>query len=165
MSQQFYRTEPTARTAWRQAILMGANVRTYKFPLGAALLDLARSGRDAVPLVELATAYSTHLIDRAGNLPQAPSSPSMGDQDFLSVLAREREESRATGAPTETLVNAAGRSVPGMVMQKFHNLPGQGEVAHRFYELEGRGPNCIVRVTPDLRAVAVESSGVLGAEP
>jgi hypothetical protein len=164
MSLQFYRSEPTARTAWRQAILMGANVRTYKFPLGAALLDLARSGRDAVPLVELATAYSTRLIARAGEFPQAPSTQSMGDQDFLSVLSREREESRAAGTPTETLVNAAVRSIPGMVMQKFHNLPGQGKVAHRFYELEGRGSNRIVRLTPDLRSVAVESSGVLDDE-
>jgi len=70
----------------------------------------------------------------------------MSDQDFLSVLAREREESRAARRPTDTLVNAAVKSIPGMVMQKFHNLPGQGEVAHRFYELEGRGSNRIVRI-------------------
>lgn len=50
-----------------------------------------------------------------------------------------------------------------MVMQKFHNLAGR-EVAHRFYELEGRGPTRIVRLTPSLRAVADESSGVLDDE-
>lgn len=82
MLEQFYRSEPTARTAWRQAILMGANVRTYKFPLGAALLDMARTGRDAVPLVDLATAYAAQLVDRSGDFPQAPSSQSMGEQDF-----------------------------------------------------------------------------------
>ena len=32
---------------------MGANTRTYKFSLCAALLDLATSGRDAVPLVAM----------------------------------------------------------------------------------------------------------------
>lgn len=163
MLQQFYRSEPTARTAWRQAILMGANVRTYKFPLGAALLDAARSGRDAVPLVELATTYATYLINREGSFPQAPSSQALGDQDFLSVLAREREESRVLGRPTETLVNATVKSIPAMVMQKFHNLAGQ-EVAHRFYELDGRGPNRVVRLTPSLRAVVDESSGVLDDE-
>lgn len=36
---------------------MGVNTRTYKFALGAALLDLAETGRDAVPLVELASTY------------------------------------------------------------------------------------------------------------
>ena len=52
-----------------------------------------------------------------------------------------------------------------MVMQKFHNLPGQGEVAHGFYELDkGTGPNRIVRLTPDLRAVADEQTRVLDAE-
>lgn len=164
MSQQFYRIEPTARTAWRQAILMGANVRTYKFPLGAALLELARSGREAVPLTELATAYATLLVNRDGNFPQAPESQSLGQKDFLSVLARERNPSQAAGRPTEALVDAAAKSIPDMVMRKFHNLPGQGEVAHKFYELEGRGRHKIVRLTPDLQAVAGDSSAVLSDE-
>lgn len=165
MSEQFYRTEPTARTAWRQAILMGANTRTYKFPLGAALLDLVRSGRDAVPLIELASAYATYLINRSGNYPQASTTQALSDQDFLSVLARERDESEAFGRPTQKLVDAAVRSIPGMVMQKFHNLPGQGEVAHRFYELDkGAGPNRMVRLTADLHAVAVDNTDILDDE-
>ena len=64
VQQQFYRAEPTARTSWRQAILMGVNTRTYKFALGAALLDLAKTGRGAVPLIELASTYATHLVNR-----------------------------------------------------------------------------------------------------
>jgi 5-methylcytosine-specific restriction endonuclease McrA len=81
------------------------------------------------------------------------------------VLARERAECVATDRPTEKLVDAAVRSIPGMVMQKFHNLPGQGEVAHRFYELDkGSGAKRIVRLTPELRAVAADHSGVLGDE-
>src|SRR5689334_11224955 len=103
---------------------MGANTRTYKFPLGAALLDLARSGRDAVPLTELASTYAAYLVDRGGDYPQASTSQALSHQDFLTVLAREREESKAAGRPTEKLVDAAVRSIPGMVMQKFHNLPG-----------------------------------------
>lgn len=155
---QFYRVEPTARTSWRQAILMGANSRTYKFPLGAALMDLARSGQDAVPLIELATTYATYLVNRGGNYPQAPSSSDLSASDFLTVLGRERDESIANGTPTEALVDASVRSIPGMVMDKFHNLRGQGEVAHRFYEIEGRGPKRIVRLTPELRAVAADGS-------
>ena len=81
------------------------------------------------------------------------------------MLAREREESEASGRPTEKLVDAAVRSIPGVVMQKFHNLPGQGEVAHRFYELDkGAGAKRIVRLTSDLHAVAAESSDVLDDE-
>jgi len=111
--QQFYRDEPTARTSWRQAILMGVNTRTYKFALGAALLDVAKTGRDAVPLVELASTYATYLVNRAGNYPQASSSLQLSDMDFLSVLARERDESAANNAPTEALVDAATRYLGG----------------------------------------------------
>ena len=64
VQQHFYRAEPTARTSWRQAILMGVNTRTYKFALGAALLDLAKTGRGAVPLIELASTYATHRVNR-----------------------------------------------------------------------------------------------------
>jgi hypothetical protein len=164
VQQQFYRDEPTARTSWRQAILMGVNTRTYKFALGAALLDLADTGRDAVPLVELASTYATHLVNRTGDYPQASSSLQLSDTDFLSVLARERNESVANNAPTEALVDAATRSIPGMVMDKFHNLPGEDKVAHTFYEIQGRGPNRIVRLTPDLQAVAASGTGLLDEE-
>ncbi len=37
---EFYRSEPTAQSSWRLAVLMGANSRTYKFALGSALLQL-----------------------------------------------------------------------------------------------------------------------------
>ena len=160
----FYRDDPTPRTSWRQAILMGANTRTYKFPLGAALLDVATSGRDAVPLVELASIYATYLVNRAGDFPQASSALELSENDFLSVLGRERQESIAGGTPTEALVDAATRSIPGMVMQKFHNLPSDGEVAHRFYELEGRGTNRLVRLTPQMMALAADDTDVLNNE-
>lgn len=162
--QSFYRDDPTPRTAWRQAILMGVNTRTYKFPLGAALLHIAASGRDAVPLIELASTYATQLVNRAGNYPQASSSLELSETDFLSVLAREREESANSGAPTEALVDAAVRSIPGMVMEKFHNLRGEGQVAHRFYEIEGRGPSRLVRLTSEMMAVASQDTGVLDTE-
>ena len=164
MQQQFYREEPTARTSWRQAILMGVNTRTYKFALRAALLDLAKTGRDAVPLIELASTYATHLVNRTGNYPQASSSLQLSDKDFLSVLARERDDSVPTTPPPTLWSMRAARSIPGMVMDKFHNLPGEGEVAHRFYDIQGRGPNRMVRLTPDLQAVADNGTGLLDEE-
>lgn len=143
---------------------MGANTRTYKFPLGAALLEVAALGRDGVPLVELAGTYATYLLNRTGEYPQASSALALSDTDFLSVLDRERKASLANGEPTEELVDAAVRSIPGMVMQKFHNLPGEGEVAHRFYEIEGRGAHRLVRLTPEMMVVAAQDTAVLNEE-
>ena len=39
-------------TAWRLAVLMGANTRTYKFALATALLQHAREGRSDVTVPE-----------------------------------------------------------------------------------------------------------------
>lgn len=153
---QFYRDDPTARTSWRLAILMGVNTRTYKFALGSALLELGQQGRDIVTLRELARLYAARLLDRDSGFSQAPSANALGDNDFLNVMNRERAESLSGGQPTDALVDAAAKSIPGMVMQKFHNLRTVGQVAHTFYEIEGRGMNRFVRLTPDLLHVATD---------
>ncbi|MFD8786634.1 HNH endonuclease [Kitasatospora sp. NPDC059599] len=160
---EFYLRDPAPRTAWRQAILMGRNSRTYKFALGAALLECAAAGRTEVPLAELAEPYAMALASRLRDAPQAPAVG--GDDDFLSVAAREAEQSLAAGRPTERLVDAARRSMPGMVMDRFHNLTGGSEVRHRFYNETGKGRNRLVLLTPALRQIAVpEQAAGLRAE-
>ncbi|TJZ97039.1 HNH endonuclease [Actinacidiphila oryziradicis] len=133
---------------------MGANSRTYKFALGAALLKHAEQGRTDVSLSELALPYATGLVEHLATGPQAPTGMSVRESDFLAVAAREAEESKALGHPTERLLLAAVRSMPAMVMQKFHNLRGGTEIPHRFYELEGSPRERIVRLTPALHKVA-----------
>src|SRR3954453_10139069 len=136
---EFYRAEPTAVTSWLMAVLMGANSRTYKFALGGALLDFARDGRTEFSMSELALPYARRLVERAQSYPQAPTASMSGTTDFLTVVKDETAASLRGGAPTPRLVDAAVASMPQMVMRKFHNLRQVGEVAHRFYELVGRG--------------------------
>lgn len=155
---EFYRAEPTARTSWRLAILMGVNTRTYKFALGQALMRTAGTGRDEIPLAELASEYAMALAQRSDEYPQAPSATELGDSDFLTVLRRERAASISKGQPTEALLEAATSTMPGMVMQKFHNLRTVGEIPHRFYELTGKGPGRSVRLTPALHELTAENS-------
>ncbi|WKK24373.1 HNH endonuclease domain-containing protein [Streptomyces olivoreticuli] len=70
-----------------------------------------------------------------------------------------------TGRPAERLVAAAVRSMPAMVMQKFHNLRGDTAVPHTFYELTGTGRDRAVRLTPDLvRLAQSEQAAGLTAE-
>ncbi|MGY1684965.1 HNH endonuclease [Geodermatophilus sp. SYSU D00867] len=151
---QFYRTEPTAVTSWRMAVLMGANSRTYKFALGSALLDLAGQGREDVSLTELAAPYAMQLALHAQRYPQGPAASVIGESDFLTVLREESPASLRDGRPTERLLDAAVASMPQMVMRKFHNLRGAGEVGHRFYALQGRGGARRIVLTPELLAVA-----------
>lgn len=132
---------------------MGANTRTYKFALAAALLEHASAGKTEVSLPELATPYALSLVRHSRELPQTRAAQGLGEEDFLSVAEREAAETLRSGHPTEALVDAAVRSMPQMVMQKFHNLAG-AEIPHRFYEITGNGSQRVVRLTPELQRLA-----------
>ncbi|WP_371779729.1 HNH endonuclease [Streptosporangium subroseum] len=154
MSMDFFHLEPTARSSWRLAVLMGANTRTYKFALGAALLDTAAEGRSEILLRDLAVPYAMSLVRHLDKAPQAPSAVVPGASDFLAVAKREAAESLRLGHPTEELLAASVRSMPAMVMQKFHNLRGEAELPHRFYEVTGSSRERVVRLSDPLREIA-----------
>ena len=142
------------------AVLIGANSRTYKFALGSTLLELARRGQDEVSFAALAAPYAMQLVQRAQRYPQGPTSSTSGPSDFLTVLSQESAVSQRNQAPTERLVDAAVNSMPQMVMQKFHNLRGMGEVPHRFYEIHGRGSARRVILTSDVHSVATHEAAL-----
>ncbi|MFI7694190.1 HNH endonuclease [Nonomuraea sp. NPDC049655] len=157
MTVDFFREEPTARSSWRLAVLMGANVRTYKFALGDALLGAAAEGRTDILLKDLAKPYALSLVEHLAQAPQASARVVAGGSDFLTVAQGEAAESVRLGSPTERLLAAAMKSMPAMVMQKFHNLRGDGgaEVPHRFYEVTGTARERVVKLTDHLRALAL----------
>ncbi|MFE9625062.1 HNH endonuclease [Streptomyces sp. NPDC006527] len=162
---EFYAQDASARASWRLAVLMGANSRTYKFALGQSLLEFGRHGQETVPLAELAVAYSFSIVGHLAQSPQAPQAAELGEKDFLAVAAQESAATLDEGRPTERLVAAAVRSMPTMVMQKFHNLRGDTAVPHTFYELAGSGRQRVVRLTPDLLRLAQSEQAVsLAAE-
>ncbi|MFI6295908.1 HNH endonuclease [Nonomuraea sp. NPDC050790] len=152
MTVEFFREEPTAHSSWRLAVLMGANVRTYKFALGEALLDAAAQGRGDILLKDLAVPYAMSLVEHLAQAPQASSKVVTAGADFLAVAREEAEESVRLGRPTEKLLAAAMKSMPAMVMRKFHRL--RGEVPHRFYEVTGPARERVVRLTGPLLEVA-----------
>ncbi|MEV5078773.1 HNH endonuclease [Streptomyces sp. NPDC056159] len=150
----FYAQDASARASWRLAVLMGLNSRTYKFALGQALLEFGRHGQETVPLAEFAAAYSLGLVRHSAHGPQVPHAAELSKDDFLTIAAQERAATLEAGHPTEPLLAAAVRSMPSMVMQKFHNLRGGTAVPHTFYQLAGRGRHRVVRLTPDLLRLA-----------
>ena len=161
---QFYRAEPTPRTSWRMAVLMGANTRTYKFALAQALLEKARLGHESVSLDELAMPYAMSLAARVGQFPQVSTVQNLGEQDFLAICTAEAEQSLRNKAPTQPLLDAARRSMPAMVLQKFHNLRGGTSLPHRFYEIgTGKDRNQVL-ITPHLAAVATNAEHDLDRE-
>jgi 5-methylcytosine-specific restriction endonuclease McrA len=158
---EFYTVEPTPVSSWRMAILMGANTRTYKFALGSALLDLAHAGHEDVTLGQLAVPYAMAMARHVVDYPQAPNAEDLGEADYLRVLGEESGATLQMGQPTARLVDATVRSIPGMVMVKFHNLRGTDGVPHRFYEIERSGPNRRVLLKPELLSLANGEGGAL----
>ena len=62
MSSRFYDVEPTLENYWRGVILFGRNVASHKFALAKALLELADSKADFIPLEKLAEPFSHHIV-------------------------------------------------------------------------------------------------------
>ncbi|WP_411375739.1 HNH endonuclease [Arthrobacter sp. MPF02] len=153
----FYSAHPTASTAWRLAVLMGANARTYKFALAHALIEHASRGQTSATLRSIATSYTSAIVQHSLDGPQAPASLDLAPKDFLSLVKKFVEESPEAALPSEELVDAAARSMPGMVMQKFHNLRGGAETPDRFYSLRPSGPDAVVEFTPALMSIASSS--------
>lgn len=151
---EFYTVEPTPVSSWRMAILMGANTRTYKFALGSALLELASGDLEEVTLEQLAVPYALAMAQHAVEYPQAPNAEDVGEADYLRVLSEESGVTLKMGQPTERLVEATVRSIPGMVMEKFHNLRGTDGIPHRFYEIAGSGSSKRVLLKPELLSLA-----------
>lgn len=63
MAADFTDFEPSARDYWRGIILFGRNVASFKFALADALLEVARTGVEVVPLDELARAATLRQSD------------------------------------------------------------------------------------------------------
>lgn len=142
---------------------MGRNTRTYKFALGQTLLQFGRSDIDSIPLDEFVIPYIAALAEHARTSPQAPGSLHLGTNDFLRIL--HDEAAVGNDLASERLTGAAAASVPRMVMQKFHNLPGGETAPHQFYSLRGPSSRRVVVLSDALRSVAQDpSSDVFDAE-
>ncbi len=160
-----YRGQLTPLRSWRLAVLMGRNTRTYKFALAHALLEAARNQEDVLPIEVVAIPYVKALLDRPSDAKQRTGLNELGEGDFLQVLEEERPNSLQLGQPTSRVVESAMKSMPAMVMQKFHNLQGGNNVGHEFYEVMSRRGSVSIRITPELRSlVAQETAQTLEAE-
>lgn len=134
-------------------MLLGSNSRTYKFALGHALLECASSGQNSVTLEELGRSYSLEIAKHA-EYPQGLGVDEQSTTDFLAVVERERAATLEASQPTDVLVDAAVRTMPGMVMQKFHNVPSGFVRDFEFYKLEKVSGLQVVRFTDQLMQVA-----------
>ena len=145
-ARRFVETLPTLDNYWRAPVQLGLNSASYKFALGKALLDIARSDTDFVPLEELAVPYSRELrahLERHDR--QATSSRSL----FLEAC---REANRGVITEDE-LVEATVRRGFANVLDAFHVVERE-PIAVRFFEPATSEGVKGLRLTDELKQLA-----------
>jgi len=158
MAVEFFQAERTAVTAFRMAVLLGANTRTYKFALAQSLLDIAATGNDLVSDEELAAKCVAALLVRGPERPQASTRNPFGPKDFLTALASEAKSASNLTTPSDHLTELGARTMLKMVLSKFHNLRGIGQVPYLFYTFESRGRFLYVRLSSEMMAIGTSKN-------
>lgn len=138
----FTEVRPSLDNYWRAVILFGRNVASYKFALGASLLELARQGRDFVPLTDLAVPFSRALTEHLKGCDRQATSRSS------RYLDECRKFNRGELTP-EQLSEATARLGFNNVIDAFH-VVGGGPVGVEFFRDERQTPANGIRLTDDL---------------
>jgi hypothetical protein len=152
----FHVVEPGAASCWRAIILFGINSASYKFALAHALLEVASTQPDAVPLEDLALPFARRIC---AHLQQA-------DRQATSPSSRFLETCRSfnRGETSEDQLRAATvRLGFNNVIDAFHVVNG-ADVPVRFFADE-RQSGGMIRPTDELyRMTEHASSADLGRE-
>ncbi|NLO27858.1 MAG: HNH endonuclease [Actinobacteria bacterium] len=138
---RFAETRPRLEDYWRSVILFGRNVATFKFALGASLLELSDLGMEFVTLEDLASPFSRHLCEHLKLADRQGTSPR---SRFLDTCrAHNRGE-----VSTDELVTITARMGFVNVIDAFH-VVGPGPVPVRFY-VDERKTKGGIRLTENL---------------
>lgn len=142
-------------STWRSVILFGRNTASYKFALGASLLELAADGQSDVTLEELAVPYAAHIVRHLGLADRQAISPSSRFLDACRAYARGDSDEDA-------LVDTTVRLGFNNVIDCFHNVSGD-EVGLPFYRDERQSHGRIV-LTDHVHELASAAGGDLAHE-
>lgn len=128
---------------WRGIILRGANVATYKFALGKALLELKSKDKTFIELEDLAKPFSKYICEHSLS---GKSQCTNQRSSFLdAVNAFNKGLISYDHLITETKKNGFK-----YVLDAFHVLPGKGSITERFFEIEGKGMSRKLILTDNL---------------
>ena len=122
---KFLEVTPSDTEIFRAIILFGANVQSYKFALGASLLELAKKERTFVTLSELAEPFSRKLCE---HLKTGKVQGTARSSRFIEVCKSFNEGALSK----EELLFTTERLGFNNVIDAFHNV-SSGEVPTRFF--------------------------------
>lgn len=138
----FLDNDPAPLDQWRAIVLFGRNVASYKFALAESLLELGAKENEFVALDELARPFSAavrrhlDLEDKQGTQPTSR---------FLDAC----RDANAGRISESQLIGATVQHGFQNVIDAFHRVGG-GDVPHRFFLDERKGPRKGIRILPGL---------------
>ena len=91
-----YILHPSLNNIWRSIVMRGANVASYKFALGEALIHLAEQGKSFVTIEELAAPFSDAICRHISKVEKQITNPNPGKflracKDYNSSTINEAE--------------------------------------------------------------------------
>ena len=139
---QFIGGDYSPSAYWRSIVLLGRNVASYKFALGAVLLDLTERSGDFVSLEDLALPYAKMICNRLGDGGKQTTSPR---SEFLDACRRySQNELTQEGLVGKTIKHGFNH-----VLGAFHVVGGE-PCPRRFFEVERVGRVKGIRLTENL---------------
>jgi hypothetical protein len=134
---------------FRNVVLQGANVASYKFALAKSILALAESGATSASLEDLAVPFGREICE---HLEQVDTQSTSSGSRFLDAC---RHFNAGTITNTE-LIEATALLGFSNVIDAFH-IVDRSDVGTRFFVDERQQSTRGIRFTDDLLAVAAEA--------
>lgn len=145
---KFLEVKPTNTELFRAIILFGANVQSYKFALGASLLELAKSDKTFVTLSDLAEPFAYHLCE---HLKTGKVQGTARSSRFIEAC-----KSYNTGAiEKQELLDTTERLGFNNVIDAFHNV-SNAEIPTRFFA-DDRKTKKGITISDELLALAKDN--------
>lgn len=135
---EYLRNDPHLSTAWRSIVLFGANAASYKFALARALLDIAHTEADLIPLEDLAAPYAAHICSHLMHANKQNTQPKSSFLDLCRAF-------NAAAISHEELIDGTKKLGFQEVIAAFHRVNG-ADIANRFF-VDERKTNRGIRLT------------------
>jgi hypothetical protein len=139
---EFLEIDPTTEDYWRSIILYGQNAACYKFALGKALLEIARTGKTFTTLEELSEPFSRYVTEHLKLEDKQGTSKS---SKFLDACRRFNAEKIERDELIATTIRYGFENV----IDAFHNV-NQAELPVRFFTDERKNQNKGIILTDNL---------------
>ena len=140
---------------WRSILLFGSNTATYKFALGGALLDAARSGNDEIKLPDLAVLFADKMCRHIELEARQATNPSSA---FLNACRAYNSNSIEHDELIAVTMSQGFR----YVLDAFHRVVGVS--VEPFYGIEGTGDRRTIMLSTDFLTMDVRLTDLLDQE-